>query len=80
MSHGALPKWTYMSVIEMETDMTNIRKFRRGFSTFLDSFVAAQRAAQRYERLSRLSDTQLSQRGLKRDDLPGIVMRDVLGV
>jgi len=50
--------------------MTNI------FSVFIDSFATAQRAASRYERLSRMSDAQLARHGITRQDIARVAMAD----
>jgi len=43
-------------------------------SDFLDDIGAARAMAERFKSLSRMSDDQLAQRGLKREDIPKAVL------
>ena len=40
----------------------------------LDGIAEARALAQRYQTLSKLSDAELAQRGLKREDIPQVVL------
>jgi uncharacterized protein YjiS (DUF1127 family) len=50
---------------------------RRRWEIFLNSVSEARKMADSFRSLSRLSDSELSHRGLKREDIPGVVFRSV---
>jgi len=44
------------------------------FTSFLDGIAEARAMAENFKTLSRLTDAQLAQRGLKREDIPRAVL------
>jgi hypothetical protein len=59
----------------LHTVLANIGRAFRAIGAFFDSLIAAQQAIARYERLARMSETELAARGIKREDIPHYVFR-----
>jgi hypothetical protein len=51
-----------------------LQRLGHSFSDFLDGIGKARAMAERFKALSRLTDRQLAQRGLKRQDIARVVL------
>ena len=51
-----------------------LQRLNQRISDFLDDIGAARAMAERFKSLSRMSDDQLAERGLKREDIPKAVL------
>jgi hypothetical protein len=51
-----------------------LRRLADRFSTFIDGIGEARAMAERFKVLSRLSDAELAHYGLKRQDIPRVVL------
>jgi len=51
-----------------------LQRLNQRISDFLDDVGAARAMAERFKSLSRMSDDQLAERGLKREDIPKAVL------
>jgi hypothetical protein len=51
-----------------------LQRLNQRISDFLDDVGAARAMAERFKSLSRMSDGQLAERGLKREDIPKAVL------
>ena len=51
-----------------------LRRLSQSCSAFFEGIGEARAMAERFKALSRLTDAQLAQRGLKRSDIPKVVL------
>ena len=55
-------------------DLPRVRRFFGAVSEFLAGIRLARAMAHRYNTLSRLSDVELTRRGIAREDIPSLVV------
>jgi hypothetical protein len=53
-----------------------LQRVGHSFSAFLDGIGEARVMAEQFKSLSRMTDDQLAQRGLKREDIPQVVLKN----
>jgi uncharacterized protein YjiS (DUF1127 family) len=51
-----------------------LHRFSRGVTDFLDGIVEARDMAEDFRTLSRMSDAELARHGIKRDEIPQVVI------